>query len=199
MNTVCTSILLNFHCWNILSVYTFFVFSFVFISFVIFLINSILLALKMKDCQLWYTNICYKTTIWTIRISFKCKITYFNQISNVNYNLNVYWLLKLTYFFVNYKKITNNITFIFRSIQQISIYIYLFHFYSDYLFKLLLIGDSGVGKSCLLLRFAVSISYLFYPHFLMDIEIIGFSSSFCLGRHIHRKLYQHHWCRFCKY
>lgn len=28
--------------------------------------------------------------------------------------------------------------------------------YSDYLFKLLLIGDSGVGKSCLLLRFAVS-------------------------------------------
>lgn len=30
---------------------------------------------------------------------------------------------------------------------------------SDYLFKLLLIGDSGVGKSCLLLRFAVS-SYL---------------------------------------
>lgn len=30
-------------------------------------------------------------------------------------------------------------------------------FFSDYLFKLLLIGDSGVGKSCLLLRFAVSI------------------------------------------
>lgn len=31
-----------------------------------------------------------------------------------------------------------------------------FSFCSDYLFKLLLIGDSGVGKSCLLLRFAVS-------------------------------------------
>lgn len=30
-------------------------------------------------------------------------------------------------------------------------------FCSDYLFKLLLIGDSGVGKSCLLLRFVVSI------------------------------------------
>ena len=30
-----------------------------------------------------------------------------------------------------------------------------FHWnFSDYLFKLLLIGDSGVGKSCLLLRFA---------------------------------------------
>ena len=28
------------------------------------------------------------------------------------------------------------------------------YFGSDYLFKLLLIGDSGVGKSCLLLRFA---------------------------------------------
>lgn len=26
---------------------------------------------------------------------------------------------------------------------------------SDYFFKLLLIGDSGVGKSCLILRFAV--------------------------------------------
>jgi Ras-related protein Rab-1A len=26
--------------------------------------------------------------------------------------------------------------------------------HSDFLFKLLLIGDSGVGKSCLLLRFA---------------------------------------------
>ena len=32
---------------------------------------------------------------------------------------------------------------------------------SDYLFKLLLIGDSGVGKSCLLLRFAVSNSAVF--------------------------------------
>ena len=30
----------------------------------------------------------------------------------------------------------------------------IFHAHSDYLFKLLLIGDSGVGKSCLLLRFA---------------------------------------------
>lgn len=30
----------------------------------------------------------------------------------------------------------------------------------DYLFKLVLIGDSGVGKSCLLLRFAVS--YIFF-------------------------------------
>jgi len=34
---------------------------------------------------------------------------------------------------------------------------------SDYLFKLLLIGDSGVGKSCLLLRFAVS--YLLFVLF----------------------------------
>lgn len=32
--------------------------------------------------------------------------------------------------------------------------IHLFIYFSDYLFKLLLIGDSGVGKSCLLLRFA---------------------------------------------
>ena len=27
-------------------------------------------------------------------------------------------------------------------------------YYSDYLFKYLLIGNSGVGKSCLLIRFA---------------------------------------------
>jgi len=35
-------------------------------------------------------------------------------------------------------------------------------FCSDYLFKLLLIGDSGVGKSCLLLRFAVSFLYSWF-------------------------------------
>jgi len=34
------------------------------------------------------------------------------------------------------------------------IHLPLFKNYSDYLFKLLLIGDSGVGKSSLLLRFA---------------------------------------------
>ncbi len=32
--------------------------------------------------------------------------------------------------------------------------LFAFSLFSDYLFKLLLIGDSGVGKSCLLLRFA---------------------------------------------
>ena len=35
---------------------------------------------------------------------------------------------------------------------------------SDYLFKPLLIGDSGVGKSCLLLRFAVRILIFLSPH-----------------------------------
>ena len=38
----------------------------------------------------------------------------------------------------------------------VCVYVCLFPACSDYLFKLLLIGDSGVGKSCLLLRFAVS-------------------------------------------
>lgn len=40
---------------------------------------------------------------------------------------------------------------------NILLYFFLLYFrqnYSDYLFKLLLIGDSGVGKSSLLLRFA---------------------------------------------
>lgn len=40
-----------------------------------------------------------------------------------------------------------------RTIVNFSFHFF-FSLYSDYLFKLLLIGDSGVGKSCLLLRFA---------------------------------------------
>ena len=35
-----------------------------------------------------------------------------------------------------------------------------FEHFSDYIFKLLLVGDSGVGKSCLLLRFAVSLTFI---------------------------------------
>ena len=44
----------------------------------------------------------------------------------------------------------------------------------DYLFKLVLIGDSGVGKSCLLLRFAVSdILCMRYAHlFIYDIVFV---------------------------
>lgn len=47
-------------------------------------------------------------------------------------------------------------------------------FGSDYLFKLLLIGDSGVGKSCLLLRFAVSAMHLIQIMFCVLIDIICF-------------------------
>uniref|UniRef100_A0A7N8YGA5 Ras-related protein ORAB-1 n=1 Tax=Mastacembelus armatus TaxID=205130 RepID=A0A7N8YGA5_9TELE len=42
--------------------------------------------------------------------------------------------------------------------------------HSDYLFKLLLIGDSGVGKSCLLLRFAVSESFNNVKQWLQEID-----------------------------
>lgn len=49
---------------------------------------------------------------------------------------------------------------------------------SDYLFKLLLIGDSGVGKSCLLLRFAVSYPAsplsLYFPQLFWGLEIIRY-------------------------
>ena len=41
-----------------------------------------------------------------------------------------------------------------RSVTDPHLRILYTHRHSDYLFKLLLIGDSGVGKSCLLLRFA---------------------------------------------
>lgn len=64
----------------------------------------------------------------------------------------------------------------------------MFFVFSDYLFKLLLIGDSGVGKSCLLLRFAVSSSLyqqavpssscsLFF--FCCQTEPLQFSFSLC--------------------
>ena len=38
----------------------------------------------------------------------------------------------------------------------------------DYLFKLVLIGDSGVGKSCLLLRFAVSYNFIYIYELAMN-------------------------------
>lgn len=82
--------------------------------------------------------------------------------------------------------------------------------HSDYLFKLLLIGDSGVGKSCLLLRFAVSLCLL-HNNLLMfvpllsqpswSIEPVSVTLSVCIcvcvcfppGWHVHRELHQHHW------
>lgn len=51
---------------------------------------------------------------------------------------------------------------------------------SDYLFKLLLIGDSGVGKSCLLLRFAVSYSQLVLVFFFF-ISAVRFLVSGCVA------------------
>jgi hypothetical protein len=42
----------------------------------------------------------------------------------------------------------------FSAVLTFLFFSFIDHHYSDYLFKLLLIGDSGVGKSCLLLRFA---------------------------------------------
>lgn len=50
---------------------------------------------------------------------------------------------------------------------------------SDYLFKLLLIGDSGVGKSCLLLRFAVSV----WTQFMSYFRLFGFRHAVFLLLH----------------
>ncbi|KAJ6686027.1 RAS-RELATED PROTEIN RABD2A-LIKE [Salix purpurea] len=48
----------------------------------------------------------------------------------------------------------------------------------DYLFKLLLIGDSGVGKSCLLLRFADD-SYI--ESYISTIGV-DFKNTYCGAR-----------------
>lgn len=86
----------------------------------------------------------------------------------------------------------------------------------DYLFKLLLIGDSGVGKSCLLLRFAddtytqselLTLRHIniFYFSFIMPshnhtvltsvkklLSLIYFYAN-KLNHFINFRLHQHHW------
>lgn len=65
-------------------------------------------------------------------------------------------------------------------------------FFSDYLFKLLLIGDSGVGKSCLLLRFAVSSPVLDTSNRVLWHQSEALLLSMSAGRHLHWELHQHH-------
>lgn len=65
-------------------------------------------------------------------------------------------------------------------------------FFSDYLFKLLLIGDSGVGKSCLLLRFAVSSPVSDTSNRVLWHQSEALLLSISAGRHLHWELHQHH-------
>lgn len=87
----------------------------------------------------------------------------------------------------------------------------------DYLFKLVLIGDSGVGKSCLLLRFAVSApeakgregdqcqqgckaepQACTARKTMIDCMLLFPSLPPPAGRCLHRELYQHHRCGLCE-
>lgn len=69
--------------------------------------------------------------------------------------------------------------------------------------QLLLIGDSGVGKSCLLLRFAVSASTAADCGWHNKTVLAVFHScAFWLmpaGRHLHGELHLHHRCRLCEW
>ena len=52
----------------------------------------------------------------------------------------------------------------------------------DYLFILVLIGDSGVGKSCLLLRFAVRAACMFAKNWLrVALCLLGLTRAFSGG------------------
>ena len=59
----------------------------------------------------------------------------------------------------------------------------------DYLFKLLLIGDSGVGKVCIPCRARGLHSILTRVPIMTVLSVAAFRR-----RHIHWELYQHYWC-----
>lgn len=67
--------------------------------------------------------------------------------------------------------------------------------FSDYLFKLLLIGDSSVGKSCLLLRFAVGLSSLHRISPSLSLSLIS-SLPFLAGWLLCGQLHKYHWSWF---
>lgn len=55
----------------------------------------------------------------------------------------------------------------------------------DYLFKLLLIGDSGVGKVCY---------FLYLSSDSAKVVLVLSVAAFC-RRHLHRELHQYYWRR----
>jgi hypothetical protein len=83
------------------------------------------------------------------------------------------FLLSKHIFSLSFFSIFNTCVYIYTHTHIYKLIIIYFLFFSDYLFKLLLIGDSSVGKSCLLLRFAVSLT-------LLDFQYVSFRFVFVL-------------------
>ena len=125
--------------------------------------------------------------------------------------MNCGFVFALLYFKIGFWNVAMIRRVIWKFFRYWTFFVIFCFVHSDYLFKLLLIGDSGVGKSCLLLRFAVGIWWscsFSCKGCCVDLDLsqqfhgegppfVAFIlTNLChllqfLGWHLYRKLYKH--------